>query len=124
MGGEIAQGRSKFLPVLSLVDFPEREVEGVRVERCPAQCEVAVPVMGDYRAVARNLDRQVEIRLVTDLNYLFADCGIDPTLVVEILLWVAEIITFDVQVLNVRPSICRSPGDPLIVAEDDRRKAG
>lgn len=70
----------------------------------------------------RDSNPKAAVPLPSDLDNLFAHLGVNPLAVVEVPGRLARIEGLDVEVLDIRPGVGDTPGDSLIVAENDGGK--
>ena len=94
------------------------------LERRPLEGELVPAVLVHHRAVARRAHGQMDVGCAADLDLLLTHLSVHPLAIDQVLAWIAGLEGLKVQVLHVGTGVGHSPGDPLVVADDDDRPAG
>src|SRR6266700_2224051 len=98
--------------------------ESARLGRSPAQRVAFVSLAKNDRAVSRYGNFQVFVRLTFDANDLVGDLRFRPRALYAVPIRGGGVECFDVKILNVGAVISEAPGDTVVMADDDHRRAG
>src|SRR5262249_42624690 len=117
------QDIAKLLPVSCFADPVIGVEERGRLGGCPPQGVTCISFAMDDRAVPGRSDFEMLIRLTLDVNHFVTSLGFGPSPLDAVFVRIRWIEGLDVEVLDIGAVVGESPGDAIVVPDDNQWRA-